>query len=34
MNPFIKNIAIAGGFLMIFANGAGAYLIDNSNTNR
>jgi len=32
MNPFMKNIAIAGGFLMIFAHGAGAYSIDNSNT--
>ncbi|MBP3945219.1 DoxX family protein [Psychrobacter sp. K31L] len=30
MNPFMKNIAIAGGFLMIFAHGAGAYSIDNS----
>ena len=32
MNPFMKNIAMAGGFLMIFAHGAGAYSIDNSNT--
>lgn len=32
MNPFMKNIAIAGGFLMIFVHGAGAYSIDNSNT--
>lgn len=32
MNPFMKNIAIAGGFLMIFAHGAGAYSIDNSKT--
>ena len=31
MNPFMKNIAMAGGFLMIFAHGAGAYSIDNSN---
>lgn len=29
MNPFMKNIAMAGGFLMIFAHGAGAYSIDN-----
>ena len=28
MNPFMKNIAMAGGFLMIFAHGAGAYSID------
>ncbi|MBB3107016.1 putative oxidoreductase [Psychrobacter luti] len=34
MNPFMKNIAMAGGFLMIFAHGAGAYSIDNSNTHR
>ena len=34
MNPFMKNIAIAGGFLMIFAHGAGAYSIDHSNTGR
>ena len=33
MNPFMKNIAMAGGFLMIFAHGAGAYSIDN-NTHR
>lgn len=32
MNPFMKNIAIAGGFLMIFVHGAGAYSIDNRNT--
>jgi len=32
MNPFMKNIAMAGGFLMIFAHGPGAYSIDNSNT--
>ncbi len=25
MNPFMKNIAMAGGFLMIFAHGPGAY---------
>ncbi|SJN16101.1 DoxX family protein [Psychrobacter sp. JB385] len=30
MNPFMKNIAIAGGFLMIFAHGPGAYSMDNS----
>ncbi len=34
MNPFMKNIAMAGGFLMVFAHGAGAYSIDNSNTRR
>ncbi|MBA2057379.1 DoxX family protein [Psychrobacter cryohalolentis] len=34
MNPFMKNIAIAGGFLMIFVHGAGAYSIDHSNTRR
>lgn len=34
MNPFMKNIAMAGGFLMIFAHGAGAYSIDQSNTRR
>ncbi|MFT5428253.1 MAG: putative oxidoreductase [Psychrobacter glaciei] len=34
MNPFMKNIAIAGGFLMIFAHGAGAYSIDNSKTHK
>ena len=26
---FLKNIAIAGGFLIIFVNGAGKYSIDN-----
>lgn len=34
MNPFMKNFAMAGGFLLIFAHGAGAYSIDNSNTRR
>ncbi|WP_289047385.1 DoxX family protein [uncultured Psychrobacter sp.] len=34
MNPFMKNIAMAGGFLMIFAHGPGAYSIDNSHTHR
>ena len=29
MTNFMKNIAIAGGFLMITANGAGAYALDN-----
>ncbi|WP_379543161.1 DoxX family protein [Psychrobacter sp. R86515] len=29
MNSFMKNVAIAGGFLMIFAHGAGVYSIDN-----
>ena len=33
-NPFMKNIAMAGGFLMIFAHGAGAYSIDNNNHRR
>ncbi|WP_296240023.1 MULTISPECIES: DoxX family protein [unclassified Psychrobacter] len=34
MNQFMKNIAMAGGFLMIFAHGAGAYSIDNNNHRR
>ena len=34
MNPFMKNIAMAGGFLMIFAHGPGSYSIDNSHTRR
>jgi len=34
MNPFMKNIAMAGGFLMIFSHGPGAYSIDNSHTRR
>ncbi|CAM3437345.1 DoxX family protein [Psychrobacter glaciei] len=34
MNPFMKNIAIAGGFLMIFVHGAGAYSIENSKTHK
>ena len=29
MMSFMKNITIAGGFLMIGANGAGAYALDN-----
>jgi len=29
MTMFMKNIAIAGGFLMIVAHGAGAYSLDN-----
>lgn len=29
MANFMKNIAIAGGFLFLFANGAGAYALDN-----
>ncbi len=28
MNPFMKNIAMAGGFLMIFAYGPGPYSVD------
>ena len=34
MNPFMKNIAMAGGFLMIFAHGPGAYSIDNRNVHK
>lgn len=34
MNSFMKNIAMAGGFLMIFTHGPGAYSIDNSHTHR
>ena len=34
MNPFMKNIAMAGGFLMIFAHGPGAYSIDNSHNRK
>lgn len=29
MIMFMKNIAIAGGFLFLFANGPGAYALDN-----
>ena len=29
MNAFMKNLAIAGGFLIIFVNGAGKYSVDN-----
>lgn len=29
MTMFMKNIAIAGGFLLLFAQGAGSYSIDN-----
>lgn len=29
MTMFMKNISIAGGFLMLVANGAGAFSIDN-----
>lgn len=29
MIMFLKNIAIAGGFLLLFAHGAGAYSLDN-----
>lgn len=32
MTMFMKNIAIAGGFLMIVAHGAGAYALDNRQT--
>ena len=31
MMMFMKNITIAGGFLMIVAHGAGAYSLDNRN---
>lgn len=30
MNNFMKNVAIAGGFLMIVAHGAGAWSVDNA----
>lgn len=33
MTSFMKNIALAGGFLVIFAQGAGSYAIDNRNKN-
>ncbi|MGM8870431.1 DoxX family protein [Psychrobacter sp. 2Y5] len=29
MTMFMKNIAIAGGFLLLFAHGAGSYSVDN-----
>lgn len=29
MNNFMKNVAISGGFLMIFAHGSGAWSLDN-----
>lgn len=34
MNPFMKNIAIAGGFLLIFSHGPGAYSMDNSHSRK
>ena len=34
MIMFMKNVAIAGGFLMIVAHGAGAYSLDNRAKNR
>lgn len=34
LNSFMKNIAIAGGFLMICAHGAGAYSLDNQRLQR
>ncbi len=34
MNPFMKNIAMAGGFLMIFAHGPGAYSVDGATPRR
>lgn len=33
MNPFMKNIAMAGGFLLIFAYGPGAYSVDGPSHN-
>ncbi len=33
MMMFMKNIAMAGGFLMIVAHGAGAYSLDQRNSN-
>jgi putative oxidoreductase len=32
MTNFMKNIAIAGGFLTLFAHGAGAFSVDNRAT--
>ncbi len=29
MTMFMKNVAIAGGFLLLFAHGAGSYSVDN-----
>jgi len=34
MISFMKNVAIAGGFLMIVAQGAGAYSLDNRSKSR
>lgn len=34
MTMFMKNIAIAGGFLMLFVHGAGAYAIDDRENNK
>jgi putative oxidoreductase len=34
MNPFMKNIAIAGSFLLIFSHGPGAYSMDNSHSRK
>ena len=34
MNPFMKNIAIAGGFLLIFSHGPGAYSMENSHSRK
>lgn len=34
MNTFMKNVAIAGGFLLIFAHGPGAYSIDNGHAQK
>ena len=33
MINFMKNVAIAGGFLFLVANGAGAYSLDNRKSN-
>jgi len=32
MNNFMKNIAIAGGFLFLFVNGGGAFSLDTRKT--
>ncbi|MEC4725037.1 DoxX family protein [Shewanella sp. D64] len=34
MTNFMKNIAIAGGFLTLFVHGAGAYSLDNRANNK
>jgi putative oxidoreductase len=32
MTMLLKNVSIAGGFLLLVANGAGAYSVDNRRT--